>query len=82
MEMDIALARTIAQSAFRRSRELGALLPTLKEKLSPDEFKVYSKAIGTVIANIQVDIVNKPTAEHPNLESEIESAIKRAGHYS
>ena len=80
--MDIDLARTIARSAFRSSRELGALMPKLQEKLSPDEFKAYSKAIATAIANIQLEIVNKLTAEHPVLESEIERAIKIAGHYS
>ncbi len=44
--MDIDLARTIARAAFRSSRELGALVPVLKEKLAADEYKTYSKAIA------------------------------------
>ena len=79
--MQIELARTIARAAFRSSRELGALMPMLKSKLSTDEFNVYSKAIASAIAAIQVDIVNRLTAEYPGLESEIEAAIKKDGHY-
>jgi hypothetical protein len=80
--MQIELARTVARAAFRSSRELGALVPVLKQKLSTDEFNIYSKAIATAIASIQVDIVNKLTIEHSGLEAEIEAAIKRDGHYS
>lgn len=80
--MHIELARTVARAAFRSSRELGALVPMLKQQLSADEFDIYSKAIATTIASIQIDIVNKLTAEHSGLEAEIEAAIKRDGHYS
>ncbi|MGE0061384.1 MAG: hypothetical protein AB7T86_04815 [Xanthobacteraceae bacterium] len=79
--MQIELARTIARAAFRSSRELGALVPVLKRQLSAEEFGIYSKAIATAIASIQVDIVNKLTTEHSGLEAEIEVAIKRDGHY-
>ncbi len=80
--MDIDLARTVARAVFRSSRELGALVPVLKEKLAADEYKTYSKAIASAIANIQLDILNRLTAEHPGLETEIENAIKQSGRYS
>lgn len=80
--MNIEIARTIARAAFRSSRELGALIPILKNSLNDEEFRIHSKAIATAIASIQLEIVNKLIADHPNLEAEIESAIKRDGHYS
>jgi hypothetical protein len=80
--MDIELARTVARAAFRSSRELGALMPLLKEKLPSKEYEIYSKAIASAIAAIQLDIVNKLTAAHPGLEPEIESSIKKTGRYS
>jgi hypothetical protein len=80
--MDIEMARTVARAAFRSTRELGALMPLLKEKLPAGEYALYSKAIASAIANIQLDIVNKLTTEHPGLESEIEGSIKKAGRYS
>lgn len=79
--MDITVARTIAQAAFRSSRELGALLPDLKQKLKPDEFEIYSKTIASMIAHIHIELVNELTAEHPSLEKEIESAIEKTGRF-
>jgi hypothetical protein len=80
--MNIELARTIARAAFRSTRELGALMPLIKEKLPGEEYVVYSKAIASAIAGIQLDIVNKLTAEHPGLEAEIEKSIEKTGRYS
>ena len=80
--MDIDMARDIARAAFRSTRELGALVPILKDRLEPREFDSYAKAIASAIAGIQLDIVNRLIAEHPALEAEIETAINRTGQYS
>ena len=79
--MDIKLARHLLRSAFRSSRELGELVPLLKEKLPPEEYERYARAIATTIASIQLDVVNLLTAEHPGLESELETSIAIYGKY-
>ena len=79
--MDINLARQVARSAFRSSRELGNLIPVLKQTLDADEFQIYSKAIATAIATIQVEVVNRVTTAHPGLEAEIEDSIEKKGHF-
>jgi hypothetical protein len=79
--MNIDLARHIARAAFRSSREIGELVPFLKDRLSPDEYSIYSKAIGSAVAAIQVDLMNKLLADHPALNSEIEASIAKYGRY-
>jgi hypothetical protein len=79
--MDIDTARDVARAAFRSTRELGALMPLLKDKLEPHEFETYAKAIASAIAGIQFEILDKVTAAHPGLEAEIEAAIEKTGHY-
>jgi hypothetical protein len=77
--MDIDMARNVARAAFRSTRELGALVPLLKEKPEPREYETYSKAIASAIADVQLGILNRLIAEHPALETEIEEAIHRTG---
>jgi hypothetical protein len=40
--MNIDLARDVARTAFQSSRQLGDLLPTLKEHLNPAEYQSSS----------------------------------------
>jgi hypothetical protein len=79
--MQFDLARHVARAAFRSSRELSELVPFLKERLDECEYKSYAKAIGMVVAAIQVDLVNKLMADHPALKSEIESHLAEYGRY-
>jgi len=79
--MDIDLARDVARATFRSTRELGALVPVLKDKLEQGEYEIYAKAIASAIADIQLGILNRLIAEHPSLEAEIDVAIKKTGHY-
>ncbi len=79
--MNIDLARHIARTALRSSREIGDLVPFLKDRLNPDEYSIYAKAIGSAVAAIQVDLVNKLLADHPALETEIEASITKHGRY-
>jgi hypothetical protein len=79
--MNIDLARYVIRSAFRASHELSDLLPFLKSQLPAEEYKSYAKAISSAIAAIQLDILNKVTADHPGLESEIESSMAAYDRY-
>jgi len=79
--VNIDLARHVARAAFRSSRELGELVPFLKDRLGAEEYKVYAKAIGSAVAAIQIDLMNKLIADHPGLEAEIEASISKFGRY-
>lgn len=79
--MDTDLARHVVRAAFRSARELELLLIPLKAHCSADEYTKYSKAIGTAIASIHLEIVNRITSDQPGLESEIETRIEKYGRY-
>ena len=71
----------VARATFRSSRELGELVPFLKDRLGAEEYTVYAKAIGSAIAAIQLDVMNKLVTHHPGLETEIEASIAKYGRY-
>jgi len=79
--VNIDLARHVARAAFRSSRELSELVPFLKDRLDAEEYTMYAKAIGSVIAAIQLDVMNKLVTDHPVLEAEIEAGIAKYGRY-
>ena len=79
--MDINLARHVVRAAFSSGRELEESLGLLKEHCSADEYKTYATAIATAIALIHLEIVNRITASHPELEGEIETVIEKYGRY-
>ena len=47
--MDKELAEMVANAAVRSQRELGELLPTIKEHCSPEKHGVFLLAIGSAI---------------------------------
>jgi hypothetical protein len=79
--MDINLARHVIQSCFGSARELEGLLVLLKEHCTADEYQTYAKAIATAIASIHIEIVNRITSSHPELEAELEASIAKYGRY-
>jgi hypothetical protein len=79
--MDIDLARHVLRIAFSASRELGTLVPLLKEHCEAAEDEPYAKAIASTIAAIQLSLVNKVAADHPLLEAEMEGNIATYGQY-
>jgi hypothetical protein len=79
--MDIDLARHIVRTAFHSGRELEELLGPLKEQCGEDEYDDYAKAIATAIAAIQLEVMNRALASHPDLEKEIEASIATFGRY-
>src|SRR5262245_21493788 len=57
--VNIDLARHVARAVFLSSRELGELVPFLKDRLGAEEYAVYATAIGSAIAALQLDVMNK-----------------------
>ena len=79
--MDISVARHVIRASFRSGRELEALLDLLKQHCGADEYQTYATAIATAVASIQVEIVNRITSSHPDLEDEMEAVISKYGRY-
>ena len=80
--MNIDTARLVLQAAIRSAGELQQLLPMLKERCPPEEYKIYLKAIATVLAEVSLKVTNRVVAEHPELEAEVEASIARNGRYA
>jgi hypothetical protein len=79
--MDIDVARDIVRAAFRSASVLQDLLGTLKGHCRPDEYQDYARSIAVAIDAIGSSLINKALAEHPELNSEIEANIAKAGRY-
>jgi hypothetical protein len=75
--MNIDVARHVIRAAFRSSRELSNLLPLLKDNLDAVEYQRYTMAIAAAIAATQLEVINTITADHPELEAEIEMQISK-----
>jgi len=52
---------------------------SLPNHLSVGDHAAFSKAIGSTVAAIQLDVMNKLLADHPALESEIEANLAKYG---
>ena len=79
--MDIETARDVVRAAFRSSSELQKLLSTLKGRCRPDEYQDYARNIAAAIDAIDVSLINKALAEHPELSAEIDTSIAKDGRY-
>lgn len=79
--MDVQVGRHIVRACFRSGGELERLLDLLKEQCPPDEYHSFAKAIATAVASIHIEIVNRVTDIHPELEKEMEATISKYGRY-
>ena len=79
--MDINVARYVIRASFRSGQELETLFNLLQSHCDPNEYKTYTTAIATVVASIQLEIVNRIVASHPDLEDEMEKIISKYGRY-
>ncbi len=77
--MDIELARHVIRVVFRSEHELGDLLEVLKAHCGEEEYKTYAKAIASAVASINLEVMNRVIAAHPELEAEIEASIETYG---
>jgi hypothetical protein len=77
--MDKDVARYIIRAAFRCSGELEELLPVLKARCSPDEYKAFALEIAKIIDDVGVALINRMLSLYPDLEAEIEANLARSG---
>lgn len=78
--MKIELARHVARTAMRAARELGELQPLLKEHAAQD-YRTYAEALASVIDAIDIELLDRVTSEHPELEAEIDEETSTYGKY-
>jgi hypothetical protein len=79
--VDIEVARHVVRAVFRSSRELQELLELLKGHCSEEEYTEFALAIAASIASAHLEVMNRVLAVHPNLEQEIDAAIKKYHRY-
>ena len=79
--MDIDLARAMIRTAFESGRVLQAILPTLDQGLPPEEYRACAHDLAAAIDQANTALINRALAAHPQLETEIETAIRRSGRY-
>ena len=75
--MDRDLARYVIRTSFRTTRELGTLLPLLKQHLIEQEYKDYARGIASAIDAVNVALINTTFASHPELKAEVEASMAK-----
>ncbi|MDR1163785.1 MAG: hypothetical protein LBM17_08150 [Candidatus Accumulibacter sp.] len=77
--MNRELAKHIARVAFQASRDIGELVPLLKNHCSADEYEKFGKVIASVSATIGMDIMKLIFKDFPELEKEFDKDIETYG---
>ena len=77
--MDIELARTMGRTAFDANRALHSILPILKAGLSEADYRSSAHDVAVAIDQVNTALLARAIAAHPDLEGEIETAIRERG---
>jgi hypothetical protein len=64
---------------FRCSDELQKLLRVLKERCSPEDYRDYNRHVAMAIDDIDNALLEKVSAQFPELKGEIEAKLARSG---
>lgn len=67
------------RTAFQCGRELQALLAALKADCTAEQYKAFSSGIAHAIDVINVELIDRTLAEHPQLKSQIEADLAQYG---
>jgi hypothetical protein len=79
--MDRDVARHVLRVSFRASRELGNLVPLLKEELPAAEYEPLAKGIASAVAEVGFAVMEQVFALHPELRTEVDRQIDQYGRY-
>jgi len=74
--MDKNIARELAVAAIKSSSVLTNLLPSLKDRCRPGEYEEMRKSISGIAADISIEVLHRIFKEHPDLERELDEAIR------
>jgi len=76
--MDKELAMLIVNAAIRSQRELGDIVPLIKEHCTPEEYNVLLLATGSAIYEASL-IMERVYDLHPKLKDEFEGRLNKFG---
>jgi hypothetical protein len=68
MIRDAAVARQISETMIEISGRLDRSITTVKERCSSEEFETYRRAIGRILGEMLLEVLNPLYAEHPALK--------------
>jgi len=80
--MNEAAAWQAIQTAFRCGRELQALLRSLKQTCTVDEYKQFAVGIAAAMDTVNVQVLDRAMKAHPQLRARIESELALVGRVS
>jgi hypothetical protein len=63
-----AVARQISDLMIEISGRLDASIVTVEENCSSEEFKIYRRAVGSILGEILLEVMNPLYKEHPSLK--------------
>lgn len=62
------VARQISDLMIEFGRRLDASVALVRDRGTPEEFQAYRRAVGKVMADMLLEIMNPLYAKHPNLK--------------
>lgn len=68
MLKDAAVARRISDLMIEVSARLDSSIVTVRDQCSSEEFRAYQHAVGAVLGEILLEVLNPLYAEHPSLK--------------
>ena len=75
--MDQKLARHFASVVFKSESQLVDIVHLLKQHCDDAEYKMYSKAIASVAATINLDLLNLIYKNNPEVQKDIEDTLDK-----
>ncbi len=79
--MDIEFGRHVIRVAFSSGREMQDLIHLSKDDQKPKAHKAFVRGIAKAITETQEATTNKAFAAFPELEVEVDIAMKKYGRY-
>ncbi len=79
--MDRMLAKHVISVGFHSAALLEDLISILKDHCDDAEFQGFLKSIGSVIAEIGLEIFDKVYEQYPDLKTEVETKINKYGKF-
>jgi len=74
--VDKSVARTLAVAAIKSTTMLTQVLPRLKDQCPSEEYEAFRSTIAGIAGDISIDILGKIFAAHPDLERQLDEAIR------
>jgi hypothetical protein len=68
MITDALTARQISELMIEFSGRLDSSLIAVRESCSPEEFKTYRRAVGKILGEMLLEVMNPLYKQHPSLE--------------